>query len=83
MINEDADESCITRCEDYLCSDCDLIVDIENMEIDADLQRSWALSASRLRLRYQHLFSVIRWDRRLTASYGYAFLQPGSGYEAG
>ena len=62
MAKEDADKilARIHTGVKTICSDCDLVVEaaIENMEIKTDLQRAGRYLQGRLRIRYQHIFSV-------------------------
>ena len=90
MTQEDADKilAKITTGVKDICTDCDLIVEaaIENMEIKKQTFKELQdICKSRLHLRNQHLFPVYHRDRCRSGSSGYrnAFLQPGSGYEAG
>ena len=67
-----------------ICTDCDLVVEaaLENMEIK---KQTFKELQGGLHVRYQYIFPVHHRNRRGTGPSGnrHAFLQPGSGYEAG
>ena len=60
MAKEDADKilARIHTGVKTICSDCDLVVEAEHGDQKTDLQRAGRYLQGRLRIRYQHLFSV-------------------------
>ena len=71
-----------------ICTDCDLIVEaaLENMEIKKQTFKELQdICKADCIFAHQHLLSVHHRDRRGAGPSGnrHAFLQPGSGYEAG